>query len=162
MNSGCANVIYEDRSGNIWIGLDDNLYRYSPASASTEQIALPSAPADLRFGYLSGMTEGPEGDLWITLALCGGASCWGENIYHLTECGWEQVGEPSDMGGEKILFDATGQPWLFSAGSVYQVSENTLQPIAGLIVQAATTDDDGNLWLVAQSAGPPTLWKLEP
>jgi hypothetical protein len=38
------------------------------------------------------------------------------------------------------------------------VNANQLVPADGLLVQGATTDPKGDLWLVAQSSGPPTLW----
>jgi len=163
VNTGCVTTIYEDRAGNVWAGVDSGLYRFTPSSASWEQIPLPAAPAEQRYGFITGLTSGPDGDLWVTLAQCGGASCYvGEDIFHLDGDAWQQVGETSLEGGQQVLFDAGGKPWLFSAGSVYQVVGNGLEPVAGLFVQAAATDASGNLWLVAQSTGTPTLWKLEP
>lgn len=162
LSSGCVTSIHEDKEGNIWIGMDTSMLRYSPASSSVEPINFPPAPTGSRFGYVTDLAAGPDGDLWVSLGLCEEAICYGgEQLFHFIDGAWQQFGEPTSAGGQKLLFDSTGQPWVVYGGSVYQVIDNSLQPVAGLVVQAATTGSSGEIWLVAQSSGPPTLWKSE-
>jgi hypothetical protein len=71
------------------------------------------------------------------------------------------IGEPRPVGGQNLFFDLRGEPWLFSSGTVYQIENQSLIPVEGLVVLAAAKSASGEIWLVAQSTGPPTLWKLE-
>jgi len=159
--TACVTAILEDGSGDIWVGADSNLYRNRLGSETWEPIALPEPPAEARFGYIATLTADPEGKLWTALALCGGASCYGdESHYYLEDGTWSVIGEPSQFGGSRFLFDGAGNSWLLAGSSISQVIANQPIPVEGLLVQSATTDPAGNLWLVAQSSGPPTLWTL--
>ena len=161
LNMGCASAISDDGRGGLWVASDASLHHYDQVSTSWQQVPLPEAPPQSVFRYFNDLTPGPEGDLWAQLALCSDDTCLGgEVLYRLLDSDWQQVGEPSLVAGQKLLFDSTGSPWLFSAGSVYQIEGNSLLSVPGLVVLAATTDVSGKLWLVAQSAGPPTLWSL--
>jgi len=159
LNTGCVTAMAEDSSGDLWLALDESLYHFNRAGATWEEINLPDAPPQASFGYFTRLTADPVDGLWVQLALCEPEGCFGgEMLYWLINGEWQPIGEPSQAGGQRILFDANGAPWLLSAGGISQIAENSLQPISGLAVLAATNDESGNLWLVAQSSGPPTLW----
>lgn len=161
LNAGCLTAFTQDEEGGIWIAQDANLWRYSPDSAILEQAALPEPSASYRFGYINSLNAAPDGSLWAQLALCSADACFGgEAVYRLKDGNWQQIGEPNPAAGQKLLFDKAGTPWLLSGGSIYQVEGEVLLPVPGLLVQAAATDDAGDLWLIAQASGPPTLWKL--
>ena len=159
--TACVTAILEDGSGDIWVGADSNLYRNRLGSEAWEPIALPEPPAEARFGYFATLTADPTGKLWAALALCGGASCYGdESHYYFKEGAWSAIGGPSQFGGSRFLFDGDGNSWLLAGSNISQVVANQPIPVDGLLVQSATIDPAGKLWLVAQSSGPPTLWKL--
>ncbi len=162
MSNSCASSLNEDEQGSIWIGTDTGILHYSADSDNVETIQFPPAPSGSRYGYVTDLAADPDGDLWVSLGLCDEAICYGgEQLYHLTGNAWQQIGEPTPAGGQKLLLDSTGQPWLVYGGSIYQVTGDQLQPVSGLVVQAATTGSSGDIWLVAQSNGPPTLWVLK-
>lgn len=159
LNTGCAAEIIEGSDGQYWIGLDSTLFQYKPGTGDIDLVPLPVPPPKKGFGYFTGLTAGPDGSLWAQLSLCNGDACYGgEALYRLRDSDWQQIGEPSQAFGQKLLFDSAGTPWLFSAGGVYQIIDSTPRPVEGLVVLAATVDDSGEIWLVAQSTGPPTLW----
>lgn len=159
--SGCVTAIAQDASGSLWVAQDANLFRYNPTDQSTESIPMPAPPPQTPIGYIAALTADPDGSLWAQFALCNAESCLdGTALYHLQGNQWHAVGNPSPAGGMRVLFDASGTPWLFAAGNISQIVENKPQEISGLNVLAATTDNAGKLWLVAQHVGPPTLWTL--
>ena len=159
LNSGCVSAIAEDSEGAVWLALDDRLYHFDRAGAAWEQLPLPDAPPQARFGYITSLTTDPEDGLWAQLALCSPEGCYGDTmLYKLRNGEWQKIGEPSQSGGQRVLFDAGKAPWLLSGGTIYQIVESALQPVPGLALLAATNDDSGNLWVVAQSTGAPTLW----
>ncbi len=159
LNAGCVTAFAQDSAGGTWIAQDANLWYFTPETALLQQASLPLPPAPYRFGYINSLTTAPDGSLWAQMALCSEGACFGgEAIYRLQNGTWQQIGEPSPAGGQRLLFDAAGTGWLLSAGSIHQVIGTQLQPVPGLVVQAAAVDEHGVLWLVAQSSGPPTLW----
>jgi hypothetical protein len=161
LSSGCMASVHEDGLGNVWIGLDGNLFRM-PAGGVTETVALPEPPQGSTFGSVNSISSGLGGDLWISPSLCSESGCYGEQVlYRFASGEWQQIGEPRQAGGQSLLFDSSGKPWLFSSGTVYQIENQSLIPVNGLVVLAAARSASGEIWLVAQSTGPPTLWKLE-
>jgi hypothetical protein len=162
LSNGCVNVFAQGDSGNVFIAQDASLWLYDTELAALEQVPLPAPPQQYRFGYFTGLTVGPDNSLWVLLALCSTEGCFGgEVLYRLEDGVWHQVGELSPAPGQQLLFDKNGTAWLLSAGSIYKIVEDTFQPVPGLLVQAATVDDAGALWLLAQASGPPTLWTLQ-
>lgn len=158
-DTGCVTDISQDASGALWIALDATLYRYHPSSRLLETVKLPVPTSQTSLGYIISLTADPNGDLWAQFALCDGNACLnGTALYHLNDGQWLAIGEPKPSGGMQLLFDASGTPWLLFAGTISRVSENNLEEAAGLNVLAATTDPSGKIWLIAQYAGPPTLW----
>lgn len=159
LNTGCLTAIVEDSSGDLWLALDESLYHFDRAGATWDKIDLPSAPPQTSFGYITGLTADPLNGVWVQLALCEPEGCFGgEMLYRLTNGEWQPIGEPSQAGGRRVLFDSSEAPWLLAAGEISQIISNSLQPVSGLAVMAATNDQAGNLWLLAQSNGPPTIW----
>lgn len=159
LNSGCVTAIAESQTGDIWLALDNNLYHHDQTNEIWEQITLPEAPQGEQFGYFTALTADPAQGVWAQLALCNPEGCFGgEMLYQLNNGVWIPIGEPSPTSGRRMLFNSSGAPWLLAAGNISQISGTTLQPIPGLLVLAATNDEAGNLWLIAQSSGAPTLW----
>ncbi len=159
LNAGCVTAFAPDDADSIWIAQDANLWRFNPVTTALEDVSLPEPPAPYRFGYINNLTTAPDESLWAQLALCTEEACFGgEAVYRLKDGIWQQIGEPSPAGGQRLIFDGSGTAWLVSAGSIYQVVDEQFQPVPGLVVQAAAVDDGGTLWLVAQSSGSPTLW----
>jgi hypothetical protein len=159
LNTGCVTAVVEDSTGDLWLALDDSLFHFNRAGGNWEQIDLPGAPLQASSGYITGLTADPVDGLWVQLALCEPEGCFGgEMLYRLSNGEWQPIGEPSPAGGRRVLFDSSGAPWLLAGGEISQFIANTLQPISGLSVLAATNDDSGNLWLLAQSTGAPTIW----
>jgi hypothetical protein len=159
LNAGCVSAFAQDTFGNVWIAQDANLWLYKTGTPSLEEVPLPEPPQSYRFGYFIDLTLSPDNSLWAQLALCSEADCFsGVALYRLTDGIWQQIGEPNPAAGQKIFFDTNGSAWLLSAGSIYLAENAALQQVPGLVVQAAAVDDAGTLWLLAQAAGPPTLW----
>jgi len=157
LNTGCATAMTENATGDVWLALDNRLYHQ--VNGTWEQISLPEAPPQNRFGYYTGLTADPVDGLWVQLALCEPEGCFGgEMLYRLSNGEWQPIGEPSPAGGRRVLFDSSGAPWLLAGGEISQIVDSTPQPVSELAVLAATNDDSGNLWLLAQSNGPPTIW----
>jgi hypothetical protein len=162
--SGCATAITEDGDGNVWLGVEENLWRYEPASGAWAEFAPPEPPIEGRFGFLDSLTVDPSGDPWPTIVICGGASCYG-NIarYHVHDGTWNQIGGVAEYDGTQRgpLFGADGTPWVFWGGGVYRIAEDTPELMAPLYARSVVTDGSGRVWFLAWYQGRDWLWALD-
>lgn len=161
--SGCVTVIREDSSGRVWVGLDDMLWRYDPATGQWDDFALPTAPQGARFGYIVDLTIDPAGETWLLLSLCGGASCDNGRVYvHLHDDAWTQVGEIDEYFVGELVFDRAGTPWLFTATALARVEGDT--PVALIMgrIWDVAVDGAGRIWFVAEFNSQFGLWELRP
>jgi hypothetical protein len=164
VESGCVTVIREGPLGNVWVGREAELWRYNPIDQDWMELLLPDPPEDsgVRYGFFINITIDPAGNPWPELEICGGASCLnGEVLYHFQDGEFRQVGDVSEGVSRDLLFDDAGTPWLITGGVIYRVVAGTPQYVTELNVLSATTDQVGQIWLVAQGTGAPSLWKLE-
>jgi len=163
--SGCATAIGEDSIGNIWVGLDNTLWRYDLVSDQWRKFSPPESPvADMRFGFFDTLTIDSSDTVWPTLDLCGGASCYGKSVlYHIIDNNWNQIGEIGDYdsGFWGPLFDGNGNAWINWSGGIYQIDTDIPQLVSPLSPRFATLDKIGKLWLVAAFEGQDMLWVLE-
>ncbi len=160
--AGCVTVISSDPAGHVWLGVDADLWRYDPTTASWTQFAPPVPPYEApRFGFVVDIALDPTGDPWPILALCGGASCFNGNVlYHLQDGAWSQITERDETGTERLVFDAAGAAWLFWAGDLYRVKGETLETVAGLFAQSVVLDANGQVWFVATHSGRDVLFTI--
>ncbi len=162
--SGCITAIQEGPDSDIWVGQEATLWRYNPAINKWVDFYPPAPPEErgTRYGFFVNITIDPTGNPWPELEICSEASCLnGEVLYQFKDGEWIQVGEVSEGLSRDILFDTKGAPWLITGGKIYRVMDDTLNYITELNVLTTTTDHTGQIWLVAQGIGPPSLWKLE-
>jgi hypothetical protein len=162
--SGCATTVAEDSAGHVWVGVENSLWCYDPASDTWEEFSPPESPiAEMRFGFVNFIAVDPDDTVWTTLVLCGGASCFGSSVlYHLRDETWNQIGEVSefDYGYWGPLFDAAGTPWIFWTGGIYRIQGNTPELVSPLAGRLGAIDGNGKLWLVAPYEGQDALWVM--
>jgi hypothetical protein len=163
--SGCATVITEDDAGHVWMGVEENLWRYDPASGAWTEFAPPEPPIDGRFGFLDHLTVDPSGDPWPMIVICGGASCYGSiALYRVHDGAWTQVGGVAEYDGVQWgpIFEADGTPWVFwDGGNVYRIVEDTPELMASLYTRSVVTDGSGQVWFLAWHNGQNWLWTLD-
>jgi hypothetical protein len=96
--------------------------------------------------------------MWVTVSLCGGASCDVEQalLYEVSDRGWAQV---SDAGPFSVAVDARGTAWICDLQGLSRVEQGTPSPVApelgGCRVEQGPA---GEVWLV--QPGLPGVWEL--
>jgi len=159
---GCATVVNEDGSGNVWLGVDNNLWRFNPLLKDWKRYPALEPPEDGWFGFINDLPLDAAGDPWPELIRCGGASCYTGNVrYHFTGTEWFQVG---DIGTDDsfLYFDANGQGWVFASYGVFRIIEDQLEPVTDLPVLKAAADPSGKLWVLGFYEGETVLWTQSP
>ncbi|MBN1976189.1 MAG: hypothetical protein JW918_02210 [Anaerolineae bacterium] len=161
--SGCATEIVEDGAGNVWLGVEEKLWRYDPASGAWTEFAPPEPPIDGRFGFLDSLAVDPSGDPWPMIVICGGASCYGNvALYHVHDGAWTQIGDVAEYDLQwGPFFGADGAPWVFWGWGVYRIVEDTPEFMAPLYARSVVTDGSGRVWFLAWYEGRDWLWMLD-
>lgn len=162
--SGCTTVIAEDQSGQLWFGVDENLWRYQPTTGVWTRFPPPEPPLEgMRFGFTDSIQCDQSGDPWPALVLCGGASCYGNiALYHMHDSTWTQIGEVADYEGKPYeLFFSADAVWLLRDNAIYRLSGDSPEWLADLYLQSAAVDNSGQIWLAAYVQGQAMLMKLE-
>jgi hypothetical protein len=163
--SGCASAIAEDSVGQVWMGVDNNLWRYDPVADAWNGFTMPEPPiAGMRFGFIDSLAVDSYNNIWTILVLCGGASCYGNCVlYNFRDELWTQVGEVGeyDAGYWGPIFGGDGMPWLYWDGGIYRIRGNSPELVSPLTSRFSAIDNRGRLWLVAPDKGRDMLWVLD-
>jgi ligand-binding sensor domain-containing protein len=158
-SNGCTRAVEEDPHGAVWVGVDDGLWSYDPARRTWNELDLPSlGDEDRPDPFILDLAFGPRGDLWALVAVCGGASCSGNEVL-LQRAGeaWRQVGEAGEFSAAPV-FDGSGTAWLPTRLGVHRVEDGEAVMVTGLEVVSAAVDADGRLWLAARQDGQLGVW----
>lgn len=162
----CVSVVDVDRTGNVWLGAQDALWRYEPASQKWTSFLLPqSSRLGYNFTYTRDLIVDHFGDIWVILQYCGGASCDTISRLHRIHAGeWSQVLETQDWFTplKQLALDGSGQGWLFWDGTVYKLSGDEMVPEAALAARGVHISPDGRVWMVAGYEDHADLWSLGP
>ena len=156
--NGCASVINEDNLGNIWLGLDNELWQLDTSTGNWKQFQAPEPPQEGRFGMFSDLPLDTAGDPWPELVLCGGASCYTGNVrYHFTGTEWIRIG---DIGfdNSSLFFDPDGQGWVFTPYNVSRIVGTQQESIAELSILKVAAAPSRKLWIVGAYEGKTILW----
>ncbi len=160
--TGCIYDIEVDRAGNIWAGVDGDLWRYTPGQSWKKYPHPPVDPAGrLHWGFITDIALDEAATPWVTLHRCGGASCdTGQYaLFHVVGDTWIHILEWQGDRADDLAF-AWGEAWLCASSGLYRIKGETLQKIAGEVSPRAAcyveADAAGRVWLTLP--GQAALW----
>ncbi len=155
---GCAAVVNEDNDGNIWLGLDKNLWRLNTSMNSWKRFPAPEPPEDGWFGFFSDLAVDAVGNPWPELTRCGGASCFTGSVrYQVTGGQWLQIGDVA-FDNSFLYFDAAGQGWVFKYDTFFHLIDHQLILVAELPILEVAAAPSGKLWFIGKYKGETWLW----
>jgi hypothetical protein len=166
VGSGCASAITEDAAGNVWLGLDGDLWRYERSSGDWTHFPPPAPLPEegvQRYGLVLGIVFDAAGEPYAGLVPCGGASCGGEAYFYLRDGEWAPVAL-EDCQCSWLLPSGDGRPWLLTGeGRVYRIAGEALQLQVDLVAQivAVAADGAGRPWVVTRAGDRQTLWQIK-
>ena len=154
-DAGCMSDIEVDSAGRIWVGKGGVLWHYTPGEGWAQREP-PAAQPEWggRWGAMYDLTLGPEGDFWLALEPCGGASCLGEWVrYHLVGNEWFMIGGP--YWHSELSLAPDGSAWFCMQDAVYHVVDNIPTLVAELSTDwrnpcTIEVDAAGWVWLAAR------------
>jgi hypothetical protein len=160
LKEGCALSVAEDERGRVWMGVDDNLWRYIPKTASWRQYPVPESIESKRYRFAGDIVISPGGESWASYLLCGEESCEDFKRFHRQGDEWIPVGEPYFFT-QTLLFDGSGTPWIFGEG-ILCVEDNQSKMVSDIIVEGVSTDSEGTIWMVGHPVGGEmALWIMD-
>ncbi|MCU0520812.1 MAG: hypothetical protein MUF84_08985, partial [Anaerolineae bacterium] len=149
VGSGCIEDIEVDVAGRIWLGINGDLWRYSPGEG-WEQFTHPEDELgeDLRWGYIIDVVLGGEETAWVTMAPCGGASC-DTGSYHLYRVRGGEWALMSSAGIADVAVDSSGNGWICVGNALYRVTAGEMAPAYDEGAFACRLESDGKryTWL---------------
>jgi hypothetical protein len=160
VGSGCVEDVEVDAAGRIWLGVDGVLWRYTIGTGWEELVhPEPVLPEGLRWGWISRLEVDNAGTAWVTVALCGGASCDPERVllYSVTDQGWAQVG---DAGPFSVAVDGPGSAWVCDGAGLSRVEDGARTAVAPALERGCRVESgpSGQVWLV--QPGLPGVWQV--
>jgi hypothetical protein len=152
VSNGCVAALEEDSAGNVWLGLDDVLWRFEPGSGNWAEFVPPETPplGYRRHGAILGLTVDAFGRKWVVEFLCGGAGCDAHAVYHVRDGLWTLLSRAEDVYYVLVLraaTDAAGRAWLFG-DIVYRLTETDYSPAAFLTPTSVAVDPAGRIWFI--------------
>ena len=159
----CVYDIKVDDAGRVWIGGSGALIQYDPAIGAWSRTPSPSWE---RGGLVTSIALDAAGNPWVNFLRCGGASCYGNVLYHLQAGEWIAAYAPKDLWYSPVgpAFGPDGAAWLCAGGTVYRLAggQTDEMPINSDCRQIKV-DGDGRIWVLQERPGRnPELWWLEP
>jgi hypothetical protein len=165
--NGCATSLDADQQGNLWVGMDTGLWRYAISADEWLHFPTPDVPEGWNFfGFVNQLNLAPNGDPWVTMQLCGGASCFGGVARYQVSAStgtWSLIGEAAhdDDRMNIFVFGAADTVWLFTENGLSIVVDDFPDYMAPLYAWDVSTDSGGNTWVGAYFEGQNYLWKLD-
>jgi hypothetical protein len=166
LGATCVSALEVDPAGDVWLGAYDIVWRYEHASQSWTDNRLPKALlSGYNFAYPLQLKVDKNGDVWVIMQMCGGASCSGTtNLYRIHDKEWSFIIASENWGTplKQIALDGEGQAWLFWDGIIYRLDDQPLRTFASITALGVDTSPDGNIWVVAVSGDEASLQVLVP
>jgi len=158
VGTGCVEDVEVTEDGAIWVGVDDDLWRYT-WRWGWKRFGSPEFDTKwgARWGYIAEIELGVEGTLWVTFSPCGGASCDTGLflLYRMTDGQWTLISEegPGDMA-----LSPTGDGWLCAGNTLYEITGESVDFVADLspFYCVVEVDSYGRSWLAIP--GQASLW----
>jgi hypothetical protein len=165
---GCITAMAGDKEGYLWVGMDDQLWRFEPETDSWDAFDPPPLDKDkypdFRHGAVLDITSSPDGSVWVLYELCGGAGCETRQVrYRILNGQWAPIRDSSQIRPPLFLIDGNNVAWSLMENEISRFENSTFQPVAWMDWLEATTDQVGTVWVLSGELNAEmVLWKFEP
>jgi len=166
VSSGCTETIEEDHAGDVWVGLNESIMYLDLQDRTWMELRPPASPFgdNSRFFGVREITFDPENNPWAEFLLCGGAGCgFGPILYRFQNGSWVEIIREGFQYYRQVVFDSSGNPWLFTPAGIFNVTNNDLDDVIELAVDPRSIFKDarGGVWFLVEDNEYP-LWFLPP
>jgi hypothetical protein len=167
-SKGCVTAMSTDADGYLWVGMDDQLWRYDEERDSWSAFDPPALDPEkypgFRHGAVLNIKSAPDSGVWVLYELCGSAGCETRQLrYRILNGQWTEMRDSSQISPPLLLFDGTGVAWLLDPVEIMRLEGAEFKPVAWIDWIDATTDQEGNIWVLSGELNAEMLfWKYEP
>lgn len=159
--TGCVRAIQEDKNGNIWLGVDDVLWRFTPSTGQWIYYPVPqfeeSKYGPFEITLINEIDISPYGELWVSYLLCPSDcdfSYGPEALFHLS------AGEMVPILGDRwnyfgtLVFDSNSTPWYFADRELYRIVNNQFVEEMIFFTDYVVQASDGQIWVLGANFPP--------
>ena len=166
IGSKCVSALAVDDIGDVWLGASDSVWHYEHGVQSWTEYHLPEELlSDYNFTHPRQLIVDQAGDVWVSMQMCGGASCdVRANLYRIHDGEWSWIIDSEYWGYsfKQLVLDGNGQGWLFWDGMFYQLNDKSLELITSIAARGVDVSPEGNIWVIAGSEDDASLQVSEP
>lgn len=165
---GCVTAMAGGLEGYLWVGMDDQLWRYDPENEEWESFDPPPLEEEkysgFRHGAILNITNSPDKSIWVLYELCGAAGCKTRQVrYRILDGMWAPIRESSQISPPLLLFDSKGSAWSFEENLISRFDNTTFVPVAWMDWDHAETDPKGNIWVMTGELNAEMVfWEFKP
>lgn len=149
VESGCVLAIQEDRAGNIWVGVDYSLWRFTSATQEWVNFTLPELSTDSH-SYIMDLDIDKAGEPWLLAEHCGAGGGCASALYRLQDGVWIPFSAYTLDQPREVFIDPADHPWVWTFDKLYRIVDDKPQLIPDLIVDDWTIDTSGRIWVVGK------------
>jgi hypothetical protein len=160
IDHGCLQEIVFDAKGDLWVGIDGNLWQWD--GTDWREWSPPAlANSALSYGFVRELVADDQGGVWPLFGLCGMAGCdvWGIR-YHWIDGDWLPAGGVGMLDSGQLIVDAEGQAWLFGPLAIASLQEGKWKEVANLRIYSLGRDHQGQIWLAARFNDTDAIWNF--
>jgi ligand-binding sensor domain-containing protein len=161
--SGCISRMHEDRQSNVWLVVDNTLWRFTRATKEWTPYTLP----ELQSRYITSMTFNEAGKPWFIAPICDSQrGCTGSTLYYLQNDIWIPT-SPLNPSSRffSVLIAPTDQVWVSGTDGVYQIVNDQPKLVSYLRVSSWAMDKAGKIWVIGNDPSTNnklSLWVVNP
>ena len=159
---GCVSAIVEDTDGDMWLGVDEILWRVDSASGAWIMYTPPETPFGYRrFGAISALESDLFGNIWAAELMCGGACCDSLALYRIQNSTWTLALEKETWVTDFTALSNSSGSWFFADG-IYRLNASGIAAVSSLYPQIAAIDPSGKIWFLIQDYPQSVLCTIDP
>jgi hypothetical protein len=122
-DSVCSSQMQEDRQGNVWLGVDNTLWRFTRATKEWVNFA----PAERVSTRITALAFNEAGEPWFMPRTCDSQrGCIASTLYHLQNDVWIPISLNPGIGFSSLLIDPANHVWVSAKDGVYQIVNESL------------------------------------
>ncbi len=160
----CVSAITIDDRGLVWLGVNGAIAFYDPSRNQTELLVPPSlkSVSNLTYRYVLELPVDELGTAWPLFGLCGEEDCGLFSVrYRLDVAGWHQIDDIFPLSNQKLLFDQSGNAWVFTKNVIYAAAGNNTIPKADVWISGLCQGSNKDIWIIGRYENIDAIWRLQ-
>lgn len=163
-SESCISAITVNDRGQVWLGVNGAIAIVDLITNQAELLIPPSlrAVSDLSYGYVLELPVDEQGTAWPLLGLCGEEDCGLFSVrYRLDGSGWQLIDDIFPLFRQKLLFDSSGNAWVFTKDAIFAASDTSTHHKADILISGLSQASNQEIWMIGRYENIDAIWRLQ-